>query len=84
MTHPFMDSDDWKNVNDVIYSVSKRARELANETMDELRLMLTSSAEGSLHAARQEFLGCSKGELIDMILTEEFIQEFPVDLGKYG
>jgi hypothetical protein len=78
-----MDGDEWKDVNDVIYAVAKRARELANESMDELRLTLTSSAEGSLHAARQEFTGYTKGELIEAILTEEMCEEFPRNIGEY-
>jgi hypothetical protein len=66
---------EWKDVNDVIYAVAKRASALANKTMDELRLMACSDIEGRLGSARAEFAGASKGELIEILLTEEFIED---------
>jgi len=66
---------DWKNQNDVVYSVAKRAKEIASWTIDELRLFLSSSAYDNLHAARVEFLGVPRGEMIEQILVEEFVND---------
>lgn len=75
---------DSQDTNDLAYAIAKRAKELANETMDELRLMLTTSAEGSIHAARQELAGHTRGELIEAILCDEFVEEFPRTIGEDG
>ena len=83
MTELSPEIEEWKDVNDVVYAVSKRARELANEKMDDLRLMVSTDPFGSIHAARVEFAGCDRGELIEMILTEEFCEEFPRSIGIY-
>jgi hypothetical protein len=67
----------WENTNDIIYSISKRAGELANYTMDDLRQELSSDPYGRLGSARSEFKYRTKGDLIDTLLTEEFIEEHP-------
>ena len=74
--------DSHKNVNDVAYTIAKRARELANMKMDDLRLMLTSDAEGRVGSARAEFAGYDRGWLIEAILCEEFTEEIPWELEK--
>ncbi len=72
-----MNQDGWKNTNDVVYEVAKRARVLTDGTMDYLRLEACSDPEGRISEARKEFRGTKKGELIEIILTEEFVEDFP-------
>lgn len=79
MTHPTADKDfrAAKNVNDIVYAVAERARELAGEKMDDLRLILCNDPEGRIGNARSELTGYDRGKLIEAILIEEFIEEFP-------
>jgi len=79
-----MSKTKWENVNDAIFAIAKRAKELTDMSMDELRLLCSDSAEGSTHAARSEFSGCTKGELVETVLTNEFYEEFPAELQPYG
>jgi hypothetical protein len=70
----------WENSNDVVYDVAKRAKELCDMSIDDLRLMGCSDPEGRLGSARAEFVGCSKGDLVEQVLVEEFIEDIPRDL----
>jgi hypothetical protein len=72
------------NSNDIVYMVSKRAGELANMKMDDLRHQLTSDKYGRVGFARSEFRGYSRGELIDHILTDEFVEDVARDLEELG
>lgn len=64
--------------NDLVYAVSKRARELGNLKMPELRDAAAYNCE--THAeARRIHAHTGRGELIDIILTEEFIEEVDRD-----
>ena len=69
-----------KNENDIVFAVAKLAATLTDESMDDLRLRLTSDPEGRIGPSKQEFLGYSKGQLVEMVLLEEFLQEFPRDI----
>jgi len=66
------------NFNDLVFNVSKRAKELADKPINELRLAVGTA--DTLQGAIQETKHMSRGELIESILTEEFCQEFPVDI----
>ncbi len=60
--------------NQLVYALSKRARYLAGESMDALRLHagFNCSSPGE---ARSMNKGKSRGELLEDILTEEFCLE---------
>jgi hypothetical protein len=64
------------DTNDIVYAVAKRARELANKPVLELRIAVAEAAT-SASGAVKETRGQSRGELIEAILCEEFIKEFP-------
>jgi hypothetical protein len=68
-----------KNVNDVIYAVAKRAGELSNMTMDELRLTAGYNCD-NMTQAREAHRGMNRGELVELVLTEEFCEEFPKEI----
>lgn len=66
------------NTNDLVYKVAERARELANEPINMLRLAVGTSDFRT--AAIKESKHLSRGELIEEILTEEFIEKFPKEI----
>jgi len=63
------------NVNDLVYKMAARARILADQKMVELKLTV-GTADG-VRAAIAESIGRSRGDLIEEILLEEFVEEFP-------
>lgn len=67
-------TDDCKTVNDVIYMIALRARELANEKMPQLRLINAYGCDND-NQAREKDQGKSRGEIIEEILLEEFLLE---------
>jgi len=71
----------YQNVNDVVYAVAKRARELADKRMDELRLA-NGYGCNTPSEARAKDRYKSRGDIIEELLTEEFIEEFPQDLDQ--
>lgn len=66
-----------KSVNDIVYAVAEKAKKLADEPIDQLRLAVASMDSTTLSAARRELAGQSRGELMEQILEEEFCEEFP-------
>lgn len=69
--------------NTLIGDIAVRAKELANMSMDDLRQVLSSDEYGSVHAARQEFKGWSRGRLVEAILYDEYCTEFDFQVREY-
>lgn len=69
----------YENVNDVVYAVAKRARELADKKMPELRECNGYGCYTPGEARRKD-AHKSRGEIIEEILTEEFTEEFPKEV----
>jgi len=67
--------ENWKDANDVVYDVAYKVRKLCNTSMNELRLLAISDPERTLNAARIKFKGASKGELVELFLTDEYIED---------
>lgn len=67
-----------KSYNDLVYAVAKRARELGNEKMDELRISGAYNCDND-HQAKEMYRGAKRGEIIEAILCEEFVEEFDKD-----
>jgi hypothetical protein len=70
---------DIKTYNDLVYAVALRARQLANQSMDALKLEAGYNCENPTQA-REKARGQSRGQLIEEILTEEFIEDVDQDL----
>lgn len=67
-----------KTYNDLVYAVAKRARELGDLKMPELRESAGYNCEDGAEA-RRVHAHTGRGELIEYILTEEFCEEFDKD-----
>ena len=63
---------------DLMYAIAKRAKELGDLKMPELRSAAGFGCNTDWEA-QQKSQGCSRGELIEEILTEEFDPEFDRD-----
>jgi hypothetical protein len=61
--------------NDLVYAVAKRAKELANLKMPDLRSAAGYGCDTPAEAKRTHAHE-DRGSLIDLILTEEFVEEF--------
>lgn len=74
-----MKTDTSNNVNDLVYKIASRVKELSDESMDMLRLHCNQDCNGSnpVFTLRKTMRGRSRGDLIEEILLEEFIEEFP-------
>lgn len=57
--------------NDLMFAISARAKVLADFSMHDLRFLAGYNCE-TAYEAQQANKGKSRGELIDIILTEEF------------
>jgi hypothetical protein len=66
------------NTNDIIYEVAARAKELADKPIMELRIAVAT--ENFLTGILRETKGRSRGDLMEEILTDEFVEEFPRDV----
>ncbi len=64
-------------VNDLVYKIIERVKVLANHSMVELRIATASENCHSLHTMLKENKHLSRGELIELILEQEFIEEYP-------
>jgi len=58
------------------------ARQLAGESMDSLRRSVASPDCETPNAIRQDTIGKSRGEMIEEILVEKFVIEFPKEFEK--
>jgi hypothetical protein len=67
-----------KSYNDLVYAIAKRAKELGNEKVDTLRLIAGYNCDTE-NQARQMNKYETRGSLIDIILTEEFVEETDKD-----
>lgn len=65
-----------KNANDLVCAVAKRAHELANKKLDNLRGVAGYGCDTEAEAVRLN-KHRDRGDLIEEILTEEFWAEFP-------
>lgn len=75
------DPKKWKNENDVIYDVAKRAKQLGELPIRELRILAGYGYDTESESIRAN-QHHSRGELIEIILTEELIQEYPRELAE--
>lgn len=73
-----MISSTMKDSNDVAYAIAKRAAELADDSMVGLRM--TWAGHLSLHANKRATRGMTRGQLIEAVLCEEFVEEYPREL----
>ena len=64
-----------KSYNNLVYALAKKAKELANLKMNELRERAGYNCD-TPSEARREHAHESRGEIIEIILTEEFVEEF--------
>ena len=69
-----------KNLNDVVYAIAERAKVLANQKIDELRRSVASQEAHTEHAMWSESRHKSRGDMVEEILLEEFIEETPRDI----
>lgn len=67
-----------KSYNDLVYAVAKRARELGDLKMPELRSTAGYGCDTDAEA-RRIHANTGRGELIEYILTEEFCEEIDRD-----
>ena len=63
--------------NDLVYKISERAKALVNQPIDELRLHLGTANFKTPAIAEHRY--SNRGELVEMILCDEFLEEFPRD-----
>jgi len=61
--------------NDLVYKIAERTKELANKPIDELRLNLGTADFKTPAIAERRY--SNRGELIEEILCNEFLEEFP-------
>jgi hypothetical protein len=66
------------NTNDIVYKVAAEARKLGDESIDMLRRHYSGALTKS--GSRRETLGMTRGELIEAILVEELVEEFPKEV----
>lgn len=67
--------------NELVYALSLRARELADLPLPQLRRLHPDVVgTGSNYEAEQATLGCTRGNIIEVILTEEFVLDFDKDI----
>jgi hypothetical protein len=64
---------DREQYNDLIYKIAAMAKELADEKMEDLRFRC--GTDDTRAARRQECLGMTKGDLIEAIIVERFVEE---------
>jgi len=72
--------DKFNDANDLVYALAARAKELANMGMRQLR-----TAQYGVDApgqAQYEFAHLNRGELVENVLTEEFVEEFPKEFAE--
>jgi hypothetical protein len=66
------------NTNDLVYKIAERAKYLGNASM--LLLRTTAGSGDTASQSNRELKHLSRGELIEMILTEEFTEEYPKEI----
>lgn len=62
--------------NDLVYTIAKRVRELADKKMTELR-SINGYGCSTEQEAQQKDRGMTRGEVIEAIIIDEFCQESP-------
>lgn len=67
-----------RNENDLVYEVTKRVRELADRSIPELRSDAGYGCDTRAEAIRIN-RHKKRGDLIEEIILEEFIKDFPRD-----
>ena len=69
------------NENDLVYKIAERVKRLLDEnTLFGLQSQVAGPNAITPHAIRADTRGKSKGELIEEIITDEFIEEFPGEI----
>lgn len=71
----------YTNVNDLVYAVAARAKALADMPIPALRMACAENSN-TMHEAKGETLGMSRGDMIEKVLLDEFIAEFPADIAE--
>jgi hypothetical protein len=62
--------------NSLVYAIAERAKELGDSTMYELRLCLAEGDSMTRSSVYRELRGMTRGQLIEDVLLEEFVEEF--------
>ncbi len=68
------------SVNELVCDIVKRAKDLSEMRVDVLRCVAGYDCDTEAEAIRY-LKGVSRGELIEIILTEEFCLEFDLEYG---
>ena len=79
--NPPVNTDSINSYNDLVYAVAKRARELGDLKMPELRSEAGYNCDTFAEAQRVN-AHMGRGELIELVLTEEFVEEFDRDFSS--
>jgi len=67
-------------INDLISTITQRIIALEKMTMNDLRMTATTDTQATTHSTKQEFLGNTKGQLIEAIISDEFLTEFEIEI----
>ena len=67
------------NTNDLVYKIAARVKELADQPVGLLRAIAPSNCDTRAEAVR-EHRHETRASLIEMIIVEEFIEEFPKEI----
>jgi hypothetical protein len=68
------------NTNDLVYKVAAKAKALADESLVLLRIQVASKDATTHYAMMKESMHRTRGDMIEEILCEEFIEEFPKEI----
>lgn len=70
----------FQTTNDLIYAIAARVKVLADQPLPELRYSVGTA--DTYWGAQRENAHKTRGELIEEILEEEFLKEFPDPIGE--
>ena len=68
-----------KTYNDLVFAIAQRAKDLADMKMPHLREANGFNCD-TAHEAREKDKYKSRGDIIEEILTEEFLEDFDVEI----
>lgn len=67
--------------NDLVFKIAERAKILANKPINDLRAHLPSN-QITRAGVVAEYRHLSRGDLVEEILIDEFIEEFPKEIAE--
>jgi hypothetical protein len=71
-----------KTYNDLVFAIAKRAKDLADMKMHHLRIENGFNCN-TFHEAYEKDRYKSRGQIIEEILTEEFLEEFDTEISHH-